>query len=103
MVDKPWAGSADLSDVDRRPLKSRSRSAPRALAAALERIGVRPNHVSLAGIGFALLAAAALSAVPGASATQQAVLLVAAAAAIQLRLLCNLLDGLIAVEGGHQS
>jgi phosphatidylglycerophosphate synthase len=31
------------------------------------------------------------------------VLLVAAAAAIQLRLLCNLLDGLLAVEGGLQS
>lgn len=30
-------------------------------------------------------------------------LLVAAAAAIQLRLLCNLLDGLLAVEGGLQS
>jgi phosphatidylglycerophosphate synthase len=89
--------------MDRRPLKTRSRSAPAALAAALSRRGVRPNHISLASIGFALAAAAALVAVPHASAVGQVVLLLAAATGIQLRLLCNLLDGLLAVEGGLAS
>ena len=103
MVDKPWADSADTEEMDRRPLKTRRRSAPRALAAALERNGVRPNHVSLAGVAFAVLAGAALIALPRVSTTLQAGLLIAAAAAIQLRLLCNLLDGLLAVEGGLQS
>lgn len=89
--------------MDRRPLKTRSRSAPHALAAALARLGVRPNQVSYAGVAFALLSAGALVALPHVSEPLQAALLVAAAAAIQLRLLSNLLDGLLAVEGGLQS
>jgi phosphatidylglycerophosphate synthase len=89
--------------MDRRPLKTRSRPAAAALASALGRRGVRPNHVSLAGVAFALVAAGALVALPHVSAPLQAALLVAAAVAIQLRLLCNLLDGLLAVEGGLQS
>jgi phosphatidylglycerophosphate synthase len=64
---------------------------------------VRPNHVSLAGVVFAFLASAALVALPHVASGWQGVLLVAAAAAIQLRLLCNLLDGLLAVEGGLHS
>jgi phosphatidylglycerophosphate synthase len=84
--------------MDRRPLKTRRRPTAAALAAALARRGVRPNHVSLAGLAFALLAAGALVAVPHASTPLQAAVLVAAAAAIQLRLACNLLDGLLAVE-----
>jgi phosphatidylglycerophosphate synthase len=85
--------------MDRRPLKTRTRSAPAALAAALLKRGVRPNHVSLAGVAVALLAAGALVALRHVSAPLQAALIVAAAALIQLRLLCNLLDGLLAVEG----
>jgi phosphatidylglycerophosphate synthase len=89
--------------MDRRPLKTRSRPTAAALAAALGRHGVRPNQVSLAGVAFALVAAGALVVVPHVSVPLQATLLVAAATAIQLRLLCNLLDGLLAVEGGLQS
>ncbi|HEX9350868.1 MAG TPA: hypothetical protein VF877_06320 [Gaiellaceae bacterium] len=85
--------------MDRRPLKTRSRPTAAALAAALGRRGVRPNHVSLAGVAFALLAAGAFIALPHASTPLQAALLVGAAAGIQLRLACNLLDGLLAVEG----
>ena len=73
------------------------------LADRLLRLGVRPNHVSLAGIGFAALAAGALIAVPESGPAVQAALLVGAAVAIQLRLLSNLLDGLLAVEGGLRS
>jgi phosphatidylglycerophosphate synthase len=87
----------------RRPLKTRGRRAPRVLAGRLSRLGVRPNHVSLAGIAFAALAAGALVAVPGAGGPAQVVLLVAAALAVQLRLLSNLVDGLLAVEGGLKS
>jgi phosphatidylglycerophosphate synthase len=89
--------------MERRPLKTRARPSARSLSAALASRGVRPNQVSVAGVVFALLAAAALVALPHASAPLQAALLVAAAAAIQLRLLCNLLDGLLAVEGGLRS
>jgi phosphatidylglycerophosphate synthase len=89
--------------MERRPLRTRARPSARLLAGALARRGVRPNAVSFAGVVFAALAAAALVSLPHASSGVQAVLLVAAAAAIQLRLLCNLLDGLLAVEGGLQS
>jgi len=85
--------------MDRRPLKTRARPTAAALASTLLRRGLRPNHVSLAGVAVALLAAGALVALPHVSTPLQAALLVAAAAAIQLRLLCNLLDGLLAVEG----
>jgi phosphatidylglycerophosphate synthase len=89
--------------VDRRPLKTRSRPAANALAAVLARHRVRPNDVSVAGVVFALLAAAALLGLRHGTPPLQAALLVAAATAIQLRLLCNLLDGLLALEGGLRS
>lgn len=74
-----------------------------ALARALGRTGVRPNAVSIAGVGFAVVAAIALALAPGAAGNGRVVLLLAAAASIQLRLLCNLLDGMLAVEGGLKS
>jgi phosphatidylglycerophosphate synthase len=62
--------------------------------------GVRPNAVSIASVVFGALAGGCLSLSHGRSGeTSGVLLLVAAAGFIQLRLLCNLLDGLIAVEG----
>lgn len=69
----------------------------------LARAGVSPNTISLASICFAALAAAALAFTSVAGAALQAVLWLIAAAGIQLRLLCNLLDGMVAVEGGRGS
>ncbi len=87
----------------RRPLKTRGRAWAQALAAALARRRVAPNAISVASIAFAALAGAAFVAWPHAVGWQQPVLLVAAAAGIQLRLICNLLDGMVAVEGGLRS
>jgi phosphatidylglycerophosphate synthase len=89
--------------VERRPLKTRSRGSARAVAAWLARSGIRPNHISVLGVLFAAAAGAAFGALPHVDEPLQAVLLVAAAASIQLRLLCNMLDGLLAVEGGLAS
>jgi phosphatidylglycerophosphate synthase len=61
---------------------------------------VSPNHISLLSLVFAALGAAAMSVSPFVSPGARATLFVAAAACIQLRLLCNLLDGMVAVEGG---
>jgi phosphatidylglycerophosphate synthase len=85
--------------VERRPLKTRTRGSARALAARLARAGVRPNQISVLGVVFAVAAAAAFVSLRHVDAPLQAVLLLAAAALIQLRLLCNMLDGLLAVEG----
>lgn len=80
---------------DRRPLKTRSAGWAGALARRVTRLGISPNAISLVGIGFAAAAAFLLWEQP----TLLGFLL--AAAAVQLRLLCNLLDGMVAVEGGR--
>jgi phosphatidylglycerophosphate synthase len=48
----------------------------------------------------AVLAAAGYLALPGRSRQEQVLLLLAIGVLIQLRLLCNMLDGLVAIEGG---
>ncbi len=83
--------------LNRRPLASRQLTVVHHLAAALARIGITPNQISVAGIFFALIAAVALwkagsGWLPG---------WVVGLVFIQLRLLANLLDGIVAVEGGR--
>lgn len=87
----------------RRPLAVRDRAWARALAAGLARRRVAPNAISLASIACAALAAAGLAFGPHAGGWAGAALLAGAAAGIQLRLVCNLLDGMVAVEGGLRS
>ncbi|HXE90959.1 MAG TPA: CDP-alcohol phosphatidyltransferase family protein [Terriglobales bacterium] len=87
----------------RRPLKSRQAAWAKTLASWLTRAGVRPNHISLLSILFAAAAAAALYCGRDAEASPRIALFFAAAAGIQLRLLCNLLDGMVAVEGGMKT
>jgi phosphatidylglycerophosphate synthase len=62
---------------------------------------VTPNQVSVASLVFAALAAFAFQRAGTSGPTPG--WLVAAVAGIQLRLLCNLLDGLLAIEGGLKS
>jgi phosphatidylglycerophosphate synthase len=69
----------------------------------LGRAGVRPNAVSIASVVFALAACGAFCLAPAASPGVRAAALLFAAAAIQLRLLCNLLDGMLAVEEGFKT
>jgi phosphatidylglycerophosphate synthase len=84
----------------RRPLKSRDTTWARALARALAERRVAPNHISLLSLAFAGLGALAMLAAQGAGGMGRSALFLAAAACVQLRLLCNLLDGMVAVEGG---
>jgi phosphatidylglycerophosphate synthase len=65
--------------------------------------GVRPNAVSVAGAGFALASGTAFYCSRWVSHEGRGIVLLAAAACIQLRLLCNLLDGMLAVEAGLKS
>jgi phosphatidylglycerophosphate synthase len=91
------------STLTRRELATRRAPWARRLAAALATAGVRPNAVSMAGVAVALTALIAFVLAPQARGYTRAVLFVVAAAAVQLRLLCNLLDGLLAVEQGLRS
>jgi phosphatidylglycerophosphate synthase len=82
---------------NRRPLKSRSSAWAQYLAGALVRAGASPNAISVASIVFAALGALLLVRFATSAA------LLGAALCIQLRLLCNLLDGMVAIEGGRKS
>lgn len=84
----------------RRPLKTRDAAWARTLAAALARWQVSPNAISLASLVFAAAGAVALITVPHTGTATRAGLYLLAALCVQLRLLCNLLDGMVAVEGG---
>ncbi|HTV79726.1 MAG TPA: CDP-alcohol phosphatidyltransferase family protein [Steroidobacteraceae bacterium] len=84
-------------DSNRRPLKTRSAAWAQHLAAILVRAGASPNAISITSVLFAVAGAVLLlraATLPG---------LLAAALCIQLRLLCNMLDGMVAIEGGLRS
>jgi phosphatidylglycerophosphate synthase len=84
----------------RRPLQSRQTGWAVATASWLTRRRVQPNAISLASVVFAALAGGCLAASGSEAPLPRASLLAVAAAMIQLRLLCNLLDGMVAIEGG---
>jgi len=85
----------------RRPLKSRQTAWAASASRWLVRRRVRPNVISLASVGCGAVAGLALAATTiFCTASETVGLLLLAAAGIQLRLLCNLMDGMVAVEGG---
>jgi phosphatidylglycerophosphate synthase len=86
--------------IVRRPLQSRQSRWATTSAAWLTRRGVRPNAISLAGVVFAAVAGGCLAASGQDGPVPRAALLLIAAVMIQLRLVCNLLDGMVAIEGG---
>jgi phosphatidylglycerophosphate synthase len=86
--------------TERRELRTRNAGWARLLARQLARFGVRPNAVSIASVVCAAGAGICLAASPVTGGNARAALLLAAAALVQLRLLCNLLDGMLAVEQG---
>lgn len=81
-----------------RPLRSRSTHWAEVLTRCLLKTPVTPNAISLAGIGFAAMGAAAFLLT-----AQSRWFWLAGALFIQLRLLANLLDGLVAIEGGRHA
>ena len=85
----------------RRVLATRNASWAKALAGRLAAAGVRPNVISMLSVAFAAGAAVAFAMAPARGG--YAAWMIAAAACIQLRLLCNMLDGMLAIEGGLKS
>jgi phosphatidylglycerophosphate synthase len=89
---------------NRRPLASRQSGWAAALTRKLAATSVTPNQISIASMVFAGLAGVAFWwAGSSADPVARAVLLVAAAAFCQLRLLCNLFDGMVAIEAGKSA
>jgi phosphatidylglycerophosphate synthase len=89
-----------MSDpAGRRPLKSRDVPVFKNVAAQLARAGVSPNTISCASIVFAAFAGAGIASTAYAEGWAARLLWFGSAAFIQLRLLANMLDGMVAVEG----
>lgn len=90
--------------TNRRPLASRDTGWARSITRWLAATSVTPNQISMASIAAAAVAGACFwlagqAEGPGA----RAALLIAAAAFCQLRLLCNLFDGMVAIEAGKHA
>ncbi|QOV89872.1 CDP-alcohol phosphatidyltransferase family protein [Humisphaera borealis] len=85
----------------RRPIKARSSRWASALANELVRRNVKPNTISMASVAFAAVGALGLVLTRAEVPPWLAGLLyLLAIVGIQGRLICNLLDGMVAVEGG---
>lgn len=88
----------------RRELKSRDTAWARWLAKKLCASGISPNAISGLSVVFAAGAMACFLLAPEMQKPAWAALLwIGAAGCIQLRLVCNLMDGMVAVEGGKAS
>ena len=86
---------------NRRPLTTRSAGWAKWLASLLVKYDVSPNFVSVLSILPALIGAWLLACPQSPPYTWNSLL--AVALCVQLRLLCNMLDGMVAIEGGKQS
>ncbi len=84
--------------MDRRPLASRSTKWAQAGARFLAQKNNTPNTISILSVGFSLL-----SLIFYFKARDHRILLLLAALSIQLRLLCNLFDGMVAIEYNKKS
>jgi phosphatidylglycerophosphate synthase len=84
--------------VDRRPIKSRDTWIAEVLADRLARTGVSPNAISVVGVIVAVCAGIAFSLTTEAVGPANRALWLIGAVFCQVRLLCNLFDGMVAVK-----
>jgi phosphatidylglycerophosphate synthase len=82
---------------NRRPIAARGSAWAQTFARVLARSHISPNQISTLSVVCAMAGAAALLLAPPITG------LIAFAVAIQARLICNLLDGMVAIEGGKKS
>lgn len=97
MDKEPFTGS-------RRYLKTREKPWAQSLAKLVCNMGVSPNFISVLSVVCSIIGAVCLMTASLACCKVAASCLwLGAALSIQLRLLCNLLDGMVAIEGGRKS
>lgn len=93
----------DFRSSDRRDVPARELVWSKVLARKLAHANVSANTISVAGVAAAVLAAAAFAATRVADGLTLHVAWIAAGLFVGLRLLCNMLDGMVAVEWGKGS
>ncbi|CTQ49258.1 CDP-alcohol phosphatidyltransferase family protein [Jannaschia donghaensis] len=86
---------------NRRPLTSRDTGWARGITRWLAGTGITPNQISAASVGFAAFAGACFAGVALTEGLGRVALLIGGGLGVQLRLLCNLFDGMVAVEAGQ--
>ena len=86
--------------IDRRPIATRNRKWAQATTAWLASRNVSPNAISIAGMCACLVAGIALTAT---SITDYRILWLIAALGAQLRLIANMLDGMVAIASSRTS
>ncbi len=92
------------AEDNRRPISQRSHGWAKWLTRVLVKSGVTPNFISFTSIVFASLAGLCFYAIALATSAGDRVLLcIGAALFCQLRLLANMMDGMVAVEAGKAS
>ncbi len=88
----------------RRPLKTRELTLVRKIAQFLAKRTITPNQISIVSIAFAGLSGVSLAVWPLVTGiVWQILTLLLVLLGIQGRLLCNLFDGMVAVEGGKKT
>ncbi len=85
---------------NRRPLTSRDSAWAARLASWAVIREITPNQISQASMGFAAAGFALYAMSTQVSGIAQSLSLLLAAATLQARLVCNLIDGMVAIEGG---
>ena len=86
---------------DRRPIASRNSKLAERIAKSLANRDISPNFISQFSMVFAALAGGAFWLSGMTSGILYGACLIVAAIGCQFRLLCNLFDGMVAVEGGR--
>ena len=89
--------------MDRRPLKSRNWPIAQQAATLLARRGISPNSISLFGMACGIGAGFTFAMTAKFDGVALHLLWVVTALLMQLRLLANLLDGMVAIEQGKSS
>lgn len=90
-----------MTDENRRPLNSRNSAWAARLASWAVQKGLTPNQISQASMAFALTGLALYWLSTQGPGLVQFLCLILAAATLQARLVCNLIDGMVAIEGGR--
>ncbi len=88
---------------NRRPLRVRETGFAQKIACWLSGKNITPNQISVASVFFAAATAACLLPLPYVTGIGIWLLPILVAIFIQCRLLCNLFDGMVAVEGGKNT
>lgn len=92
-----------MTESERRPIGARNAGWAKRVAETLARTKVTPNQISIASMVFAALAGVCLWQGGGADGTARTAWFLAGALLCQVRLLCNLFDGMVAIEGGKST